>query len=80
MADKIINKRNDKEMDKTEMNNNSKNVGYLSNEAFKCYYGSFFIHSELSPFYGIMIPDDAVEQRKLGVNKERTTVPLKGFI
>ena len=39
MADKIINKRNDKEMDKTEMNNNSKNVGYLSNEAFKCYYG-----------------------------------------
>ena len=26
-------------------------VGYWSNEAFKCYCGSFFIHSELSPFY-----------------------------
>ena len=25
-------------------------------------------------------PDDAVERRKLGVNKERTTVTLKGFI
>ena len=25
-------------------------------------------------------PDDAEEWRKLGVNKERTTVPLKGFI
>ena len=62
------------------MNNNSKNVGYWSNEAFKCYCGSFFIHSELSLFYGIMIPDDAVERRKLGVNKERTTVALKGFI
>ena len=24
--------------------------------------------------------DDAVERRKLGVNKERTTVALKGFI
>ena len=29
---------------------------------------------------GIMLPDDAVERRKLGVNKERTTVALKGFI
>ena len=28
----------------------------------------------------IIIPDDAVERRKLGVNKERTTVALKGFI
>ena len=62
------------------MNNNSKNVGYWSNEAFKCYCGSFLIHSELSLFYSIMIPDDAVERRKLGVNKERTTVALKGFI
>ena len=26
------------------------------------------------------LPDDAVERRKLGVNKERTTVALKGFI
>ena len=26
------------------------------------------------------IPDDAVEWRKLGVNKEGTTVALKGFI
>ena len=25
-------------------------------------------------------PDDAEEWRKLGVNKERTTVALKGFI
>ena len=31
-----------------------KSVGYWSNEAFKCYCGSFFIHSELSPFYGII--------------------------
>ena len=62
------------------MNNNSKNVGYWSNEAFQCYCGSFFIHSKLSPFYGIMIPDDAIERWKLGVNKERTTVALKDFI
>ena len=41
---------------------------------------SFFIHSELSPFYGIIREDDALERRKLGVNKERTTVALKGFI
>ena len=27
-----------------------------------------------------LLPDDAVERRKLGVNKERTTVALKGFI
>ena len=27
-----------------------------------------------------ILPDDAVERRKLGVNKERTTVALKGFI
>ena len=26
------------------------------------------------------LPDDAVERQKLGVNKERTTVALKGFI
>ena len=26
-------------------------VGYWSNEAFKCYCGSFFIHSKLSPFW-----------------------------
>ena len=30
--------------------------------------------------YFIVLPDDAVERRKLGVNKERTTVALKGFI
>ena len=28
----------------------------------------------------IILPDDAVERQKLGVNKERTTVSLKGFI
>ena len=28
----------------------------------------------------LQLPDDAVERRKLGVNKERTTVALKGFI
>ena len=27
-----------------------------------------------------IIPDDAVERRKFRVNKERTTVALKGFI
>ena len=27
-----------------------------------------------------LLPDDAIERRKLGVNKERTTVALKGFI
>ena len=32
-------------------------VGYWSNEAFKCYCGYFFIHSELSPFYGIIRDD-----------------------
>ena len=57
----------------------------LITEAFKCYCGSFFIHSELSPFYGIIrdwcwLLDDAVEQQKLGMNKEWTTVALKGFI
>ena len=55
-------------------------VGYWSNEAFKCYCSSFFIHSELSPFHGIIRDHDAVERRKLGVNKERTAVALKGFI
>ena len=58
-------------------------MGYWSNKAFKCYCGSFFIHTELSPFYGIIRDDDdddTVERRKLGVNKERTTVALKGFI
>ena len=35
-------------------------VGYWSNEAFKCYCGSFFIHSELSPFYGIIREDDKI--------------------
>ena len=30
---------------------------------------SYFIYSELSPFYGII--RDAVERRKLGVNKVR---------
>ena len=33
---------------------------------------SLFIHSELSPFYGIIrveLSDDAVERWKLGVNK-----------
>ena len=36
----------------------------------------------LKPYrkYFIVLPDDAVERRKLGVNKERTTVALKGFI
>ena len=28
----------------------------------------------------LILPDDAVERQKLGVNKERTTVALKGFI
>ena len=35
-------------------------VGYWSNEAFKCYCGSFFIHSELSLFYGITKEDDKI--------------------
>ena len=46
-------------------------VGYRSIEAFKCYYGSLLTPSfrRSTAIYGI-IPDDAVDWRKLGVNKE----------
>ena len=36
-----------------------------------------FRHSTASLY---VIPDDAIERQKLGVNKERTTVALKGCI
>ena len=50
-------------------------VGYRSIEAFKCYCGSLltpnFRRSTASSGRTIIVlPDDAVDRRKLGVNKE----------